>query len=143
MSQYFKLDGRTLWNPSNGAARLFLRQVAVFEAELGLPSGIGPMEADESRIDPVAFQMFVAALLAQHRRTSHGVMIALSEGFVATVLALAERAHVEIDWKSVEPAMGNGRTDVQVPSPSRPVSDEVWAAALQDRSRELSRFMAY
>ncbi|MEU1201146.1 DUF6086 family protein [Streptomyces sp. NPDC005813] len=143
MSQYFKVDGRTLWNPSNGAARLFLRQVAVFEAELELPSGIGLMEADESRIDPVTFQMFVAALLARHRRTSHGVLIALSEGFVATVLVLAERAHLEIGWKSVDLAMGNGRTDVQVPSPSTPVGDEAWAAALQDRSRELGRFMAW
>ncbi|MEU9635820.1 DUF6086 family protein [Streptomyces tendae] len=41
MSMYFCIDGETLWNPSNGAGRLFLRQVEVFEAELNLPSGIG------------------------------------------------------------------------------------------------------
>ena len=29
MSQFFDLDGVTLWNPSNGAARLFLRHVAL------------------------------------------------------------------------------------------------------------------
>lgn len=40
VSQYFDIGDRTLWNPSNGAARLFLRQAAVFEAELGLPSGV-------------------------------------------------------------------------------------------------------
>ncbi|WP_254882141.1 DUF6086 family protein [Streptomyces sp. NA03103] len=38
---YFELGDETLWNPSNGAGRLFMRQVEVFEAELGLPSGIG------------------------------------------------------------------------------------------------------
>jgi hypothetical protein len=43
MSQYFDMGEETLWNPSNGASRLFQRQVAVFESELGLPSGIGPM----------------------------------------------------------------------------------------------------
>ncbi|WP_345651112.1 DUF6086 family protein [Streptomyces siamensis] len=142
MSQYFEVDGRTLWNPSNGAARLFLRQVSVFEAELELPSGIGPMESDESRIDPVTFQMFVAALLAQHRRTSHGVMNALSEGFVATMLVLAERADLEIDWETDDRAMDDDRSDVQVPSVFAPVGDEAWAAALRDRSRELGRFMA-
>jgi len=34
MSQYFDLGDETLWNPSNGASRLFRSQVAVFEAEL-------------------------------------------------------------------------------------------------------------
>ncbi|MFF7023209.1 DUF6086 family protein [Streptomyces klenkii] len=29
-------------NPSNGASRLFMSQVSVYQAELGLPSGIGP-----------------------------------------------------------------------------------------------------
>ncbi|MEV7247468.1 DUF6086 family protein [Streptomyces cyaneofuscatus] len=31
---------------------MFQRQVAVFEAELELPSGIGPMENDECQITP-------------------------------------------------------------------------------------------
>ncbi|WP_245985008.1 DUF6086 family protein, partial [Streptomyces tateyamensis] len=34
MSQYYNMGDETLWNPSNGASRLFLRQVAVFEEEL-------------------------------------------------------------------------------------------------------------
>ena len=40
MSMYFELGDETLWNPSTNAGRLFMRQVEVFEAELGLPSGI-------------------------------------------------------------------------------------------------------
>ncbi|MFE7779466.1 DUF6086 family protein [Streptomyces nigrescens] len=66
---------------------------------MGLPSGIGPMKADECQIAPVPFKAFVDALLAWHRRTSHTVMAALAEGFVATVLVLAERAGIEVNWQ--------------------------------------------
>ncbi|WP_329540083.1 DUF6086 family protein [Streptomyces sp. NBC_01358] len=40
MSMYFDIGETTLWNPSNGAGRLFLRHAGALEAELGLPSGI-------------------------------------------------------------------------------------------------------
>lgn len=43
MSQYYDLGDRSLWNPSNGASRLFMSQVTVYQAEVGLPSGIGPI----------------------------------------------------------------------------------------------------
>ncbi|ROP46278.1 hypothetical protein EDD94_5933 [Streptomyces sp. PanSC9] len=102
MSQYFDIGDETLWNPSDGAAQLFLRQVAVFEAELGLPSGLGRMENDECQVDPVAFGVFTNSLLARHRRTGHSVLLALSEGFVATVLVLAGRAGVPVDWAGLE-----------------------------------------
>ena len=64
MSQYYEVGGLTLWNPSSGASRLFLRQVALFEEEVGLPSGIGPMEADETEVSPALFGAFVSALMA-------------------------------------------------------------------------------
>ncbi|MEV0177166.1 DUF6086 family protein [Streptomyces sp. NPDC050803] len=102
MSQYFELGDETLWNPSNGAARLFLRQVAVFEAELGLPSGIGPMENDESAIDPAALEAFATALLQRRRNTHHRIMWILSEGFTVTLLALAEQAHLDLPWSTEE-----------------------------------------
>lgn len=98
MSQYYDLGDETLWNPSNGAARLFHRQVALFEAELGVPSGIGPMENDECQIDPAALGPFAEALVARHGLTGHAVIRALSEGFVATVLVLAERAGAQVRW---------------------------------------------
>ena len=47
MSQYFDMGNETLWNPSNGAAQLFVRQVRLYEDVLGVSSGIGPMENDE------------------------------------------------------------------------------------------------
>ncbi|MFJ8623168.1 DUF6086 family protein [Kitasatospora sp. NPDC093550] len=118
MSQYYEMAGRTLWNPSNGASRLFLRQVADFEAELGQTSGIGPMVDDESEIDPAVFGAFVRALAAWHGRTCHhGVLRALSEGFVATTLALAERA-------------------------GTPWEEEVSDPRLRERAREMLRDLA-
>ncbi|WP_030674983.1 DUF6086 family protein [Streptomyces sp. NRRL B-1347] len=119
MSQYFEMGDETLWNPSGGAARLFLRQVEVFEAELGVPSGVGPMENDESHIDPDVFGAFVNALVAHHRRTHHAVVLALTDGFLATVLALAERAGVAAEF-----------------------DDEETASRLRERVRELDRYMA-
>ncbi|MFG2307933.1 DUF6086 family protein [Streptomyces sp. NPDC048566] len=127
MSQYYEMAEQTLWNPSNGASRLFLRQVALYEAELDLVSGIGPMEADECQIDPADFKAFVDALLVRHREINHAVVIALSEGFVATVLVLAERAGIAVDWNSTS---------------NQPPSDhDAWSANLRGKSHELDRFM--
>ncbi|WP_310725944.1 DUF6086 family protein [Streptomyces sp. N2A] len=141
MSQYYDLDDQTLWNPSNGVSRLFMSQVGVYQAELGMPSGIGAMQADECQIDPIVFKAFVDALLTWHRRTSHAVMVALSEGFIATVLVLAERAGIEVNWQSAGSAEVAGLKDVQVPTAWDPSEGE-WAAAVQQKSRELGRFMA-
>ncbi|MEU2539563.1 DUF6086 family protein [Streptomyces iakyrus] len=144
MSQYFDLGEETLWNPSNGASRLFQRQVEVFESELGLPSGIGPMVNDECQIDPVVFETFVDALVAQHGRTSHAIMLALSEGFTATVLVLAERAGITIDWARHGAAPDGPLEDVQVSAHtgmSTPAEDGAWGTALRERARELSRRM--
>ncbi|MGQ4377517.1 DUF6086 family protein [Streptomyces sp. SAS_267] len=141
MSQYYDMGDQTLWNPSNGASRLFMSQVSVYQAELGLPSGIGPMRADECEIDPLVFKEFVDALLAWHRTTSHAVMVGLSEGFVATVLVLAERAGIEVNWLPAGVAEDGVFKDVQVPA-APDSSEGAWAAALQQKSRELGRFMA-
>ncbi|MEV0116875.1 DUF6086 family protein [Streptomyces sp. NPDC050844] len=141
MSQCYGIGDETLWNPSNGASRLFMSQVSVYQAELGLSSGIGPMQADECQIDPLVFKAFVDALLAWHRRASHAVMAALSEGFVATVLVLAERAGIDVKWQPAGFAEVGGLKDVQVPA-APDSSEGAWAAALQQKSRELGRFMA-
>ncbi|MFF8726009.1 DUF6086 family protein [Streptomyces sp. NPDC015171] len=143
MSQYFDIGDETLWNPSNGAARLFLRQVEVFEAELELPSGLGPMRNDECTIDPAVFAVFAHTLLARHRRTGHAVVLALSEGFVGTVLVLAQRAGVAIDWARLEADPDGPLSDVQV-SPagvSGPGAGGPWAASLRALADRLSRGM--
>ncbi|GAA3389819.1 DUF6086 family protein [Streptomyces roseoviridis] len=144
MSQYFDLGDETLWNPSNGASRMFQRHVALHEAELGLPSGIGPMEMDECQIDPVAFGAFVHALLARHRRTGHSIVLALSEDFTAIALVLAGRAGIEVDWARLSAETDGRLEDVQVSAVtgmSEPPDGAAWAAALRARARELGRRM--
>jgi hypothetical protein len=144
VSQYFDIGDKTVWNPSNGASRLFRRQVTVFEAELKLSSGIGPMENDECQIDLVTFETFVNALLAHHRRTSHAIVLALSDGFVATVLVLAERAGIEVDWAQLGAAQDGPLEDVQVSAltgMSAPGKGGSWAAGLRDKARDLGRRM--
>lgn len=144
VSQYFDVGDETLWNPSNGASRMFQRQVAAFEAEVELPSGIGPMENDECQIDPVVFEVFVNALLARHRSTSHAVMLALSEGFTATVVVLAERAGIRVDWERLGAAPAAPFENVQVSGVaglSAPAEGEAWGAGLRARAWELRRRM--
>ncbi|MFE3828492.1 DUF6086 family protein [Streptomyces sp. NPDC059092] len=144
MSQYFDIGAETLWNPSNGASRMFQRQVAVFEAELELSSGIGPMENDECQIDPAFFEIFVNALLARHRRTGHAILLALSEGFTATVLVLAERADIRLDWAQLEAAPEATREDVNVSAlagMSAPAEGGAWSEGLREKAREMGRRM--
>ncbi|MGW7568871.1 DUF6086 family protein [Streptomyces tendae] len=147
MSMYFDIDGETLWNPSNGAGRLFLRQVEVFEAELNLPSGIGQGkywgDPDTLEVVPAVYADFARSLVDWYCRTGHSVILALSEGFVATAVALARRAGIEVEM----PAPSSGRTrggverDVQVPGNPRAGTADI-AAALDTRAQELDRWMA-
>ncbi|MFE3108886.1 DUF6086 family protein [Kitasatospora indigofera] len=136
MSQYYKVGDQALWNPSNGASRLFMSHVAVYQEVVGLPSGIGSMEADECQIDPIAFAVFVDALLAWHSKTRHAVMATLSEGFVAAVLALAEKANTEVDWQAAE------RTESGCLKTASDPHAREWTAALRQKSRELTRHVA-
>ncbi|RPK87230.1 MULTISPECIES: DUF6086 family protein [Streptomyces] len=144
MSQYFDVGEETLWNPSNGVSRMFRRHVAVFEAELELASDIGPMENDECQIGTDTFEAFVNALVAEHRRTSHAIRLALSEGFVATVLVLAERAGIEVDRAQHGTAPEAPFEDVQVSAVtgvSVPAEGGAWAAGLREKAREPGRHM--
>ncbi|WUA85930.1 DUF6086 family protein [Streptomyces pseudovenezuelae] len=81
---YFDISDETLWNPSNSAGRLFLRQVEVFEAELKLASGIGQGkywgDPDTLEVDPVVYAEFARGLVAWHCQTGHSVILTLSEG---------------------------------------------------------------
>ncbi|MFD7689884.1 DUF6086 family protein [Streptomyces sp. NPDC059781] len=147
MSMYFKLGDETLWNPSNGAGRLFMRQVEVFEAELGLPSGIGQGkywgDPDTLDVEPVAYAEFVRGLVSWHCGTSHSVILTLSEGFVATAVALARRAGIDVETPAPEDghAWGGVRRDVQVPGNAQ-VSSAAVVDALDTRAREVDRWMA-
>ncbi|MFD8292096.1 DUF6086 family protein, partial [Streptomyces lavendulae] len=94
MSQYYNMGDEVLWNPATGVSRLFLAQVAAFERELGIPSGIGHMEADDSEVDPVGLARFAEELVGRYLRGSHPVAAALSEGFTAVVAGLAAYSRI-------------------------------------------------
>ena len=63
-------------------------------------------------------------------------MAALSEGFVVTVLALAEIANVEVSWQAAKDAESHYLRTTSDPSAKE------WTAALQQKSRELVQEMA-
>ncbi|KQY36371.1 MULTISPECIES: DUF6086 family protein [Nocardia] len=144
MSQYYELDGTTLWNPSNGASRLFLNQVGFFEEELGVSSGIGPMESDACEVTPVVLEVFLATVLAWRGRTGNAVVQALSDGFLATLLVIAERAGITMSWAALADGGTGGMQDVQVRS--SPLSGDggefEWSATVREHARQLDSFMA-
>lgn len=139
MSQYYHLDDVTLWNPSQGVSGVFIAQVRLFEAQIGVDSGIGPMEADESPISLELFEEFVSALLAWRVRTNHAIVVALSDGFIATCLVLAERAGARLRWPGA-PTGAEGMHDLQVGpgvgSGDRPLAE------VREQAARLARFMA-
>ncbi|MFJ1806899.1 MULTISPECIES: DUF6086 family protein [unclassified Streptomyces] len=147
MSMYFDVGDETLWNPSTGAGRLFLRQVEVFETELELSSGIGQGkywgDPDTLEVDPALYAEFARCLVAWHCRTGHSVILALSEGFVATAVALARRAGIEVEMPEPEsgPVRGGVQRDVPVPGSPWTASASV-VTALDTRAREMDRWMA-
>ncbi|MFI7401724.1 DUF6086 family protein [Streptomyces sp. NPDC049541] len=98
MSQYYEVDGETVWNPGTLSSQLFLAYVRVYEDLLEVPSGLGPMLNDECRIDPPAFKGFVNAVLVWWDRTGSAVIDTLAEGFIATLVTLAEKAGTEVRW---------------------------------------------
>ena len=139
MSQYYELGEVTLWNPSHGASRLFLRQVALFEEEFGLLSGIGPMEADEAKVDLDVFNEFISSLLAWRGRMHHIIIQALSDGFIATCLVLAERAGATVPWPEPRVDIAGGSHDLQVETPATP--GEGWQTHVREQAALLAGFM--
>jgi hypothetical protein len=143
LSQYYEFGDETLWNPSSGVSRLFLRQVALFEEEVGLSSGIAPMQEDEAVVSPEVFEAFVSAVLAWRGRTHHVVVQALSDGFIATLVVLAERAGIAPQWPVRQRGEVDGSSHVQVGSsvqPGQPGSD--WQSRVRAQARTLAGSMA-
>ncbi|MBQ1023997.1 DUF6086 family protein [Micromonospora sp. C95] len=92
MSQYFQVGDLVLWNPSNRVAELFVRTSEAVAVLVGVPTGIGPVRADDYEIDLDVFVGFVDALVAQYMSSSHAILRSLLEGFIATALVLVDRA---------------------------------------------------
>jgi hypothetical protein len=86
------VGGQVLWNPSNGVAELFVRTAEAVALTVGLPCGIGAMQADEYELDMRVFAAFVDSLVGRYSASSHLILRSLLEGFTATALVLARRA---------------------------------------------------
>ncbi|GAA2818536.1 DUF6086 family protein [Crossiella cryophila] len=105
MSQYFKHAGRTLWNPANGVAALFLASAQAASTAVDLPTGLGAMVADECEIDLPVFAALTDAVVRRCRESGHPVLRALLEGFAATAVVLVERAGGNLPALSAEPGL--------------------------------------
>jgi hypothetical protein len=92
MSRYFRAGGLSLWNPSNGVAVLFVRTGEAIATTTEVPSGLGPLIADEHEIDPEAFAVFVDALTEEYRSSDHPILRSLLEGFLAIAIVLVDRS---------------------------------------------------
>jgi hypothetical protein len=94
-------------------------------------------------VDPAVYEEFARGLVAWHCRTGHFVIVALSEGFVATAVALARRAGIEMEMpeSAAGHVPGGGRRDVQGPGDPRIAAAAV-VTALDMRAREVDRWMA-
>jgi hypothetical protein len=107
----------------------------LFEDELSLASGVGPIEADECQVEVEQFRTFAQALLTWRGASNHPILHALTDGFVITVLALAERAGTEVrrsrfDGCQHDVQLGSGQ------APSIETEDE-----LRQRAHAMLRFM--
>ncbi|WP_433651601.1 DUF6086 family protein [Micromonospora zamorensis] len=122
MSQYFQVGDLVLWNPSNRVAALFVRTSEAVAALVEVPTGIGPMRADEYDIDLDAFVGFVDALVVQYMSSSHAILRSLLEGFIATALVLVDRAGRDVP--SLQATATLDPRDVSVgPGGIRPLGD--------------------
>lgn len=96
MSRYFQADGRSLWNSASRVADLFARTGEAVADLTEVPSGLGPMVADEYEIDPEVFAVFVDELVKLYLSASHPILRSLLEGFLATALVLVHRTDYEL-----------------------------------------------
>ncbi|TMR89706.1 DUF6086 family protein [Nonomuraea basaltis] len=122
MSQYFQIEDNVLWNPATGVSRVFVRTAESLSLLVDLPSGLGPMCADECEIDIEAFALFIDTLASRYARSNHVILRSLMEGFIATGMALVERGGGEL------PGVKVARDDPSI-------------SALQELSRRHSRAM--
>jgi Family of unknown function (DUF6086) len=93
MSQNFKVHGTTIWNPSNGVARVFVRQAEALEPIAGKKSGLRAVISDDTyEVDVPAMEDYVTALLEQYFRSRHTLYRMMVGGVLKTCLVLLDRA---------------------------------------------------
>ncbi|WP_433796153.1 DUF6086 family protein [Actinoplanes sp. CA-252034] len=92
MSQYFKVAGRSVWNPATTAAQLFYRTAEAMTVVAGRPSGILDLEFDEYDIGLPAYRAFVEELTRRYLTSTHPVIVELVGGFLPHAVALLRAA---------------------------------------------------
>jgi hypothetical protein len=92
VSKYFHLGARTVWNPSNRVADLFVRTGEAIAPLVDLPTGISPTRAGDYDVDPDTFTAFVDGVTGLYLSSSHAVLRSLLEGFLGTSLVMVARA---------------------------------------------------
>ena len=81
----------SLWQTEPAVARLFAGEARLVAEALGVPSGIGEPVDNRCTVDLPAFSTFCAGAVEGYA-TQPGIQRALTVGFVATALALLDRA---------------------------------------------------
>lgn len=110
-----------LWSPGASVARLFKGYADSVAAFLGAPSGISDLIGDRCEIDLTVFEEFCAKALARYEELDHTVPRSLLVGFLATALALLDRA--------------GGR----MPSSATPEQQAAWAALRDQHAHAMPR----
>ncbi|MFC0033666.1 DUF6086 family protein [Micromonospora chaiyaphumensis] len=139
MSQYFQVGRTVLWNPSNGVAQLFARNVEAVAGAVEVPTGIAPEVNDEYEIDLVAFTAFVDALVRRYRSSTHRILRALIEDVAALGIVMVERGGGTVAALA-EPASAFDPRDVAVLTTGFGATGD--PRRLRELADELTRHMA-
>jgi uncharacterized protein DUF6086 len=139
MSRYFQVGDQVLWNPSNGVAELFVSTANALASAVGVPTGIGLMEADEYQLDLDAFGAFVDALVGRYVASRHPILRSLLEGFTATALVIVKRGGRGVP--ALDESASTGLHDVSVGPTSMAAPGD--AGRLRRLSEEHDRAMPY
>ncbi|MGC9669138.1 DUF6086 family protein [Planosporangium sp. 12N6] len=91
MSQYFNVNGTSVWNPASTVAQLFFLTARAMVVVTNKPHGIHDLGTGEYDIDVPAYEAFVDELARRYLDSGHPILVQLIEGFLPTALALLRK----------------------------------------------------
>jgi len=96
MSQYFQVGDQVVWNPALGVGELYARMAEAIAPLVDVPTGVGPVVADEYQLDLPVFQTFVESLIQRFEKATHSELRGMTGGFIATSVVMLERSGVQV-----------------------------------------------
>jgi Family of unknown function (DUF6086) len=84
--------GPDLWRPIEDLALLFKGHSQTVAVATGAPSGVGEYANGGCAVDLPTFERFCREAIAYYHRTDEGLFRSMTVGFIATALALLDRA---------------------------------------------------